>query len=149
MSVNVKENAPVVTHPNLERIRSEIFFKSVRSRGPGGQNVNKVSSSAVLYWDFENSQKISEAERSRIAHHLPDLYWSAENLLFLRSDRFRDLEANKTDCEEKLDQLLAKIFFIPKKRFKTKPTRGSVVRRKDAKRQSGEKKKLRQRVKDW
>lgn len=127
---------------NIDQLRSEIFFKAVRSRGPGGQNVNRVSSAAILNWDFSHSRLLSDAQKQQIKSKLYS-FINTENLLYLRSDEYRDLERNKARCLEKLAELLEKAFYVPKKRKATKPTKASKRKRREEKDRRSEIKKLR------
>ena len=129
----------------LQLIHSEISFSAVRSRGPGGQNVNKVSSAAQLKWDFMLSEFLTEHQKNLINEKLYN-YINKNEELYLRSDEFRDLERNKARCLEKLGELLKKAFHKPKTRKKTKPTKASKKKRLDAKRQRGETKRNRKKV---
>ncbi|MCB0408560.1 MAG: aminoacyl-tRNA hydrolase [Bdellovibrionales bacterium] len=123
-----------------------MVFTATRSRGPGGQNVNKVNSAALLKWNFENSQLLSEEEKHLVRSKLGALINKA-GLLYLRSDEFRDFEANKRRCIEKIHELLGKAFFKPKKRKKTKPTLASRKKRLESKKRRGVTKQTRQKVK--
>lgn len=127
--------------PNL----AEIHFSAVRSRGPGGQNVNKVSSAAQLNWEFMLSPSLSEEQKNRIHEKLYN-YINRQGILYLRSDEFRDLERNKARCLEKLEKLLKRAFHIPKRRKKTRPTKASKQKRIDTKKQRGEVKQTRKKV---
>lgn len=129
----------------LSKIRSEIQFSAVRSRGPGGQNVNKVSSAAQLKWDFMLSEHLSENQKNLINQKLYN-YINKKEELYLRSDEFRDLERNKARCLQKLGELLRTAFHKPKPRKKTKPTKASQRKRLDSKRQRGETKSNRKKV---
>ena len=129
----------------LNRIRSEIQFSAVRSRGPGGQNVNKVSSAAQLKWDFMLSEALSDHQKNLINEKLYN-YINKNEELYLRSDEFRDLERNKARCLQKLGELLKKAFHKPKPRKKTKPSRAAKKKRLESKRQRGETKKNRRKV---
>ena len=125
-----------------EQLRSEIYFKAVRSRGPGGQNVNKVSSAAILYWDYLFSRVLTEFQKRRIGEKMLAVI-NSENQIYVRSDEFRDLERNKSRCLDKLVELIAAALHIPKRRRATKPTFGSVQRRIKTKSHRGETKRLR------
>ncbi|MEQ1876162.1 MAG: alternative ribosome rescue aminoacyl-tRNA hydrolase ArfB [Bdellovibrionia bacterium] len=120
---------------------------AVRSRGPGGQNVNKVSSAALLFWKFETSPSISAEQKHLIRAKLPN-WVNKEGEIFVRSDEYRDLERNKARCLEKLEELLTRAFHRPKPRRATKPTRASKQRRLDTKKRRGDTKKQRG-SKDW
>lgn len=128
-----------------EHFRREVIFKAVRSRGPGGQNVNKVSSAAQLSWDYRHSLLLNDAQKSRIAEKLSNLI-TTEDILLMRSDEFRDLERNKSRCLEKLSAAVTKALHVPKKRKPTKPTKAARAERRDEKSRRGEIKKLRGRV---
>lgn len=130
-----------------DHFRREVVFKAVRSRGPGGQNVNKVSSAAQLSWEFEHSLLINADQKARIRAKLANMI-NGEGTLMLRSDEYRDLERNKVRCLEKLAAHVEGALHIPKKRRATKPTRSSQTRRKDEKSRRGEVKKLRGKVHD-
>ena len=108
----------------------EITF--VRSSGPGGQNVNKVNSKAVLRWAVRSS-RLPEAVRQRFlqkyAHRL-----TTEGELLVTSQRYRDAPRNSQDCLEKLRAMLLSVVHPPKRRRATRPTRGSVERRLQGKR---------------
>ena len=129
----------------IELLRPEVFFKAVRSRGPGGQNVNRVSSAAILFWDYRHSVLLSREQKELVQQKMASLI-NSEGLVYLRSDEFRDLERNKSRCLEKLAQLVAQALHVPKKRKATKPTRASKQRRRESKAIRGETKKLRQKV---
>lgn len=130
---------------NRDHLRHEVFFKAVRSRGPGGQNVNKVSSAAVLYWDYRYSRLLTEFQKQRLTDRLQSAI-NAEGQIFMRSDEFRDLEQNKSRCLEKLGALVEQALHIPKKRKATKPTYSSQRRRVESKSKRGETKRLRRKV---
>ncbi len=123
----------------------EIEFTATRSSGPGGQNVNKVSSSAILNWSFEFSANLDEEQKFLIRTKLQN-YINKEGVLYLRSDEFRDLDRNKSRCLEKLNLLIKKAFFKAKVRKKTRPTFSSQIKRLDGKKNRGEIKKNRKRI---
>lgn len=131
---------------DIENLRQEVVFEHVRSRGPGGQNVNKVSSSAVATWDFRNSSFLRDDQKSRLANKLANrLNRSGE--LQIRSDEFRDLNRNKERCLEKLLALIEEALHVPKARKKTKPTYSSKVKRRESKTRRSQTKAMRR--KDW
>src|SRR5438309_3943570 len=111
---------------------TEFDWSFVRSSGPGGQNVNKVASKAVLRWNLAGSPSIPVDVKDR----LRSLFGSrvtTEGEMVLSSQRFRDQERNKADCLEKLGELVRAAAFVPKTRRKSKPTKGSRERRLAAK----------------
>src|SRR5262245_20702854 len=83
----------------------ELAWQFVRSGGPGGQNVNKVASKAVLHWELANNQTVPEAVKARLAA-LHRRRVTKDGLLVLSSQRFRDQDKNKQDCLEKLRDML-------------------------------------------
>ncbi|MBQ1455249.1 MAG: aminoacyl-tRNA hydrolase [Thermoguttaceae bacterium] len=122
----------------------DIEITYVRSSGPGGQNVNKVSSKAVLRWPMRGSALDSEAQERFAA-----LYPSAVTLrgeVVLQSQVFRDAPKNRRCCLEKLRTMLRAALTKPKKRRPTRPTLGSVRRRLAAKARRSEQKQLRRPV---
>ena len=140
-----------MTDPSILRVnahlaipRREIRFSFVRSSGPGGQNVNKVSSKAVLRWSPTESPSIPDAVRGRLlvqcARRIND-----RGELVLSSQRFRDQRKNVDDCLAKLRSLVASAAVVPKKRKKTRvPRRASESRLKE-KRATSERKRGRRR----
>jgi ribosome-associated protein len=125
----------------------ELQFSYSRSSGPGGQNVNKVNSKALLRWNPGFNRSLPPGVIARfLAVYGPKL--TAEGEMLISSDESRDRLRNQEMCLEKLRQLILAVARPPKVRRKTKPTRGSQERRKDAKKRTGEIKKSRTR-KDW
>ena len=122
--------------------RRELQFTFVRSSGPGGQNVNKVASKAMLRWDVRNSSALPEAVRGRFltraARQIND-----RGVLVLTSQRYRDQRRNIDDCLQKLRALVLAAVPPPKRRKKTKPTRASKEDRLGQKRANAEKKRRR------
>ncbi|MGE0527547.1 MAG: alternative ribosome rescue aminoacyl-tRNA hydrolase ArfB [Bdellovibrionales bacterium] len=131
---------------NVEDLRREVHFQAVRSRGPGGQNVNKVSSAAQLYWSYGDSMLFSDAQKARIGRKL-ERQINSEGQLYLRCDEFRDLERNKSRCLEKLMDLIRSALHVPKRRKPTKPTLSSRIKRKESKQRRSEVKRQRQKPK--
>jgi ribosome-associated protein len=122
----------------------ELDFTFVRSSGPGGQNVNKVSSKAVLRWKVAKSASLPETVRQRfIAKYRRRI--SSEGDLLLTSQRFRDQGRNVADCMAKLRQMVIEASKVPKRRKPTRPTRGSQERRLLRKKEQSAKKRSRNR----
>lgn len=132
---------------NFTQILNELHIVAVRSRGPGGQNVNKVSSAAQLFWNYRDSSALSESEKARIADKLRNLI-NKEGQVYLRADEYRDLERNKSRAIEKLESFLLQALHRPKPRRATKPTRASKERKLQGKAIRGEVKRGRKRV-NW
>ena len=123
----------------------EIEFSFARSSGPGGQNVNKVSSKAILRWNPGQSPSLPAGVRARLLGHCQGRL-TREGDLIVTSDRFRDQRRNREDCLQKLRDLIAAAALPPKPRKKTKPTRSSDRRRREGKKLNSEKKQGRSRV---
>jgi len=112
---------------------SELIFQATRSSGPGGQNVNKVSSKVELRFDVKNSQLLSDEEKSILAAKLANKI-NKQDELVLVAQTDRSQIKNKEKVVEKFYKLL-EIALIPKKRrYKTKPSRSSVEKRLESKR---------------
>jgi ribosome-associated protein len=106
----------------------ELEFSFSRSSGPGGQNVNKVSSKATLRWGAQASRQLPPGVRERfLAKYGNQL--TKDGDLVIYSQEFRDQPKNIEACREKLRAMIASIVIPPKKRRPTKPTKGSKVRR--------------------
>jgi ribosome-associated protein len=128
--------------PQIQIPLTEIEFSYVRSSGPGGQNVNKVNSKAVLRWNLIESPSLNEDLRLRLLSRLgPQL--TRDGDVLLASDRFRDQGRNREDCLEKLRQLLLRASHVPKARKKTKPTKSSQRKAREKKSHHSEKKRFR------
>lgn len=121
---------------------SEIEFSFVRSSGPGGQNVNKVNSKAVLRWNLPASASLSEDTRTRLMEKLSGKL-STEGDLIVSSDAFRDQPQNRDACLEKFKSMLVTALFVPKKRKKTKPSYSRTLKDQASKKRHSEKKKMR------
>jgi ribosome-associated protein len=117
----------------------ELHFSFARSGGPGGQNVNKVASKAVLHWDLAANTslppEVKERLRAREANRL-----TAEGVLVIQSQRYRDQPRNVEDCREKLREMVMLALSVPRRRKATRPTRGSRERRLEGKRQQAQRK---------
>ena len=118
-------------------IVSELHFKAVRSSGPGGQNVNKVSSKVVLTFDLTNSHALNEEEKVLIATKLATKLTS-ENILIFNCDEDRSQLKNKTIVTKRFLILIEKALLVPKKRKATKVPRSVIEKRIKAKRNLSE-----------
>src|SRR6478672_1564667 len=106
---------------------SELQFKAVRSSGPGGQNVNKVSSKVILTFDLAKSKALTDEEKLRIETKLQSRL-TAENTLVLSSGEDRSQLKNKDIVTQRFLELIEKSLVIPKIRKATKVPK-SVVRK--------------------
>ncbi|GGF12186.1 aminoacyl-tRNA hydrolase [Aliidongia dinghuensis] len=112
-----------------ERELEESF---VRASGPGGQNVNKVSTAVELRWNVARSPALSEPVRARLAE-LAGRRLTQDGVLVIEADRFRSQERNRQDALDRLIALVRQAAVPPVPRRPTRPTLGSKQRRLDAK----------------
>lgn len=122
--------------PGLAIHEDELSFRFVRASGPGGQNVNKVSTAVELRFSLAECSSLPPAVRARAARLAgARLNLAGEILIF--AERFRTQSANREDAVERLLQLLARAAEAPKPRRKTRPTLGSKTRRLETKKRRG------------
>lgn len=133
--------------PELRIPRDEFRFRYVRSSGPGGQNVNKVASKAVLRWAVTTSPSLPEAVRQRFLARFGSRL-TAEGELLLASQRYRDSVRNAEDCLDRLRAMLAQVARAPKRRRATRPTASSRAERLKTKREHSQKKQRRRLPRD-
>lgn len=120
----------------------ELSESFVRSSGPGGQNVNKVSSAVELRFEAQRSPNLAPDVKVRLKN-LAGRRWTNEGTLVITSEKHRSQPMNRADAEEKLIALIVKALERPKRRLATKPTLGSRQRRLEGKAQRGAVKALR------
>jgi ribosome-associated protein len=106
---------------------SEVEVTAIRAQGPGGQNVNKVSSAIQLRFDIPNSS-LPEPVKERLLA-LSDSRITQDGVLVLKAQRYRTQDMNRMDAFSRLHELVNSVAVPPKKRKPTKPSYGSVQKR--------------------
>jgi len=111
---------------------NEFDFESSRSRGPGGQNVNKTNSAVQLRWSIVTTEAFPPEQKEKLLTRLASKLTTSGELL-IRSEVFRDQDRNRKECLRKLGLLLEQSLRDPKPRKATKPTKSSKRKRQDEK----------------
>ena len=128
-----------------KNLEPEFTITATRSSGPGGQNVNKVSTKAELRFNVRTSQILSEDEKILILEKIENKL-TEEGFLIVTSQVSRSFDTNKNECISKFYKIIEKALFRPKKRRKTLPSKQWHQERLDEKKHTSDIKKFRQKI---
>ncbi|GJE41463.1 alternative ribosome rescue aminoacyl-tRNA hydrolase ArfB [Methylobacterium soli] len=128
--------------PHIAIDEAELAETFIRASGPGGQNVNKLSTAVQLRFDVRRSAALPDAVAVRLMR-LAGRRLTADGILVITAQRFRTQERNRADARERLAELVAEAAVPPTPRRATRPTLASKKRRLESKAKRGATKRLR------
>jgi ribosome-associated protein len=131
--------------PYISIDENELDFTFIRANGPGGQNINKVSTAVQLRFDIANSPSLPEEAKKRLIK-LAGKRAAKDQILSIEAKRYRTQEHNKEDAIERFRKLVLKALEVPKPRKQTSPTQVSQEERLKKKKQRGAIKRMRSKL---
>ena len=133
---------PLIVNAAISIPGAEFGISYARSAGPGGQNVNKVNSKAILRWRVLDSPSLPAGVRQRFLAHFGNRVTN-DGEIVIAADEHREQPRNLTACYERLRAMILSVAKAPTRRVKTRPSRGAVERRIQSKQRNSQKKQQR------
>ena len=124
---------------------ADLLIRAVRSSGPGGQNVNKVSTKVELRFQIDSNQTLNIAQKRRLCEAHPSMYAKSGEFI-ITCDESRSQDLNREKALERLRSMILAVRIPPKFRVATRPTKGSQRRRIEGKKRNSQLKETRKKV---
>ena len=132
----------VKINENISIINKELKYKTIKSSGPGGQNMNKNSTAIHLHFDILNSKSISDQIKEKLLLR-PNKYLTKTGKIIIKVNTYKSQNKNKLQANLRLIEYFKNSMVIKKNRIKTSPKRSSIKKRLEDKRKNSIKKRLR------